>query len=96
MPLTKKSVNKMEMIAYPPHMGFPVAPAWEITLNDGKVYYYDTIYKRLCKVKKEIKWEKDSNGRRPFWRDMVSADDIFVSDEVNDKMIFYEEIKSKK
>jgi hypothetical protein len=101
MPLSRKDVSKMEMVSFPPLMGGILSPAWEITLNDGKVYYNETHYlnseqHHVYKVKKHLKWEKDSKGFRPFWRDMVSVDAIFSFDEVNDKMIIYEEIKGKK
>jgi hypothetical protein len=93
--ISKKDVKTTEFVAYTPLMGQFTTPTWEITLSDGRVFYYNDKIKRFYKNKKELKWEKDAKGQKPFWRNMVTRKDIIALNEVDDKILFYEEVKKK-
>ncbi len=92
-PLTRKDIAKIDRVSMPPIIGIRFIPAWEITLKTGMVYYYNTHFEKLFKIKNEIAWKKDSRGTRPNWEDVVSRREVFFLDELNDRVVVFEEVK---
>ncbi len=92
MALSKKEVKKIELISIPPFLGNCLSPSWEITLVNGEIYYYQMYQKKFFKIKKKLDWRKDNRGKRPYWNNLVPSGEIISFDEVNDKLVVYEEI----
>ncbi len=86
-------IKKVEMVAYLPDMGTEIAPAWEISLKNGLVYYYEAERDKVFRIKKAHKWTKDSKGKREPWSKFAANEKMVTFDYLGDRIIIYEEVK---
>jgi hypothetical protein len=93
--ISKKNVKHIEPLALPQRLGTLFFPAYEIKLTDGLVYYYNSSEDKIYRIIKEIPWEKNKKGQRRFWRELVQSRDIVFRDTLNDKIVFFEELRKK-
>jgi hypothetical protein len=94
-PLIDKDIKRIEAIELPPYLGTLFVPALEIELKNGDIIYYTHRVKSFFRVKAEISWKKNKKGYRKDMRQLSPHPTVIAYDEINDKIIEYEEVKNK-
>jgi hypothetical protein len=83
-------VKKIERVGF----GHPVrqlwAPMWEITLNNGNLYYYSALKDKTYKIKKIIPWRFGPYNVRERPEKLAGDEKDFVVDSANDIIIILE------
>lgn len=94
-PISKNDVTSIEWVNYYPSIGNILFPAWEIAIKNGKIYYYEPIKDKFYMILKTYEWkiqfEKSLN--RAYPQKYIKPGDIVSYDEVNDRIITYQEVK---
>ena len=91
----KKYIKHIDRVFWPSPLSSEFEPFWEIKMTDGNAYYYSYGDETVYRIKKEIPWKKDKDGRRPNHQDFVS-DMNFAFDDIDDKILVFEKLQKKK
>jgi hypothetical protein len=91
--ISEKDVISIDRVILIPSLGNHLSPTWEVSLTNGKVFYYCEFRNKCYKIKKRIPWNKNAKGQRPYWQSLVKRSDIFAYDGINDCLLVFEKIK---
>jgi hypothetical protein len=94
-PLLDKDIKYIEAIGLPPFLGTLFVPAYEIELKNGSRYYFSHRGNMFFQAKEEISWKKNKKGYRKDVRQLTPLPTVISLDEINDKIVVYEELKKK-
>jgi hypothetical protein len=95
-PIKMIDVKHIERVAFASPLGDILTPLWEINMKNGVVYYFSLSGDNVYEAKEKRDWKKQKNGFRKNWQEMVSVNEEFLPDEIDDKLIILEKHERKK